>query len=95
MLADMISDKPILHPFMARYQIKTKRRSNRRAPPKKPETIGRDYFLGTVYEGREIGSDAAFEAIAKAVGMSVQTVRQAITSRRKRNAHATQRLNKS
>jgi hypothetical protein len=82
MLADMISDKPISHPYMARYKIKAEQRT-RSGRSKDPEEAGRAYMLGTIYDSREIGSEPAFEAIAKHMGMSHQTVRNAVTAWRK------------
>ena len=82
MLADLISDKPISHPFTARYQIKATQRT-KQGRKKSPEKLGRDYELGTLYEQRGIDSEPAFEAMAKAIGVSPKTVRQAVTSWRK------------
>jgi hypothetical protein len=55
----------------------------KRGSPKKPEALARDLLLARAYESRPGKSETRIEDIAKAVGMSHQVVRQAITRWRK------------
>jgi hypothetical protein len=57
----------------------------KRGRPKSRESEARAIALWKAYEARKAGnSDLAFEQIANAAGVSVSTVRQAVTSHRKR-----------
>jgi hypothetical protein len=55
----------------------------KRASPKKPETFARDLVASLAYDRADGGSEAAFEKIADMMGMSHQSVRQAVTRWRK------------
>lgn len=51
----------------------------KRGSPKKPERAGRDIAAALAYEAHPGKSDEAFREIAEAIGMSEQTVRNAVT----------------
>jgi hypothetical protein len=57
----------------------------RRGPPKKPEAFAKNLVAALAYEDKDAaeGSDAAIERIAATLGMSHQSVRQAITRKRR------------
>jgi hypothetical protein len=59
----------------------------RRGPPKKPDAFARNLVAALAYESKdaEERSDAAIERIAEELGISHQSVRQAITNSRKRH----------
>ena len=58
-------------------------RKGRRGRPKAPETLARNVVAALAYEADQYQSQEAFEKIAKALGTSEQTVRQAVTAWRK------------
>lgn len=55
----------------------------RRGRPKAPETFARNVVAALAYEADQYQSQEAFDNIAKALGTSEQTVRQAVTAWRK------------
>ena len=55
----------------------------KRGSPRKPERFARDLVAAAHYEDHPSNSNAAFQEIAEAIGMSEQTVRAAVTSWRK------------
>jgi hypothetical protein len=70
-LADLISN--------GRLQVQPLRRGR----PKKPELFARKVAAALAYESESGKSDEAFNRIAKAIGTSDRTVRQAVTALRK------------
>jgi hypothetical protein len=54
-----------------------------RGRPRKPELFARDVVAALAYEAHPGNSEEAFEEIAKAIGVSDRTVRQAFTAYRK------------
>jgi hypothetical protein len=70
LLADMIAD--------GRLRV-----AGRRGRPKKPERSMRDYVAALAYEREDGASNEAFDRIAKLIGKSDRTVRQAVTAWRK------------
>lgn len=57
----------------------------RRGSPKKPDKAARNIVAALAYENHPGKSKEAFAEIADAIGMSEQTVRQAVTAWRKSN----------
>jgi hypothetical protein len=57
----------------------------KRGAPKKPDKTARDIVAALAYENHPGNSDEAFAEIADAIGMSEQSVRQAVTAWRARN----------
>jgi len=62
-----------------RLQVRGKRGAGR-----KPERTGRDIIAALEYEQHPCKSDEAFSEIAEALGVSEQTIRNAVTKWRKR-----------
>jgi hypothetical protein len=56
----------------------------RKGRPKDPSKFSRNIVAGLAYDGHAGKSDEAFASIAKAIGRSESSVRQAVTALRKR-----------
>jgi hypothetical protein len=57
----------------------------KRGAPKRPDKFARDTVAALAYEAHSGNSEEAFAEIADAIGMSEQSVRQAVTAWRKAN----------
>jgi hypothetical protein len=73
----------LLHDLIVEDRLTLKPRKHN--APKRPGKFARDYIAALAYEEHDGKSDEAFAYIANAIGMSKQTVRQAVTRLRKAN----------
>jgi hypothetical protein len=81
LLADMISSDTSRLGKPPPYRLKAEKL--RRGRPKKPELFARRIVAAREYERHAGNSDEGFERIAKEMGTSPRTVRQAVTAFRK------------
>jgi hypothetical protein len=79
MLASMLEGSEL---FSVHLQPVSRGRGRVRAM--RPENTVRDFVIAQVYEATDGSSDEVFAALAKVVGTSEKTVRQAVTARRKK-----------